>query len=157
MSCCRTMNQSRLNRHCGALWTWNHVRVLLATSGIIFCPKKFSLRIPSWNELVKCTGVMKSFNLIIGECIDLKPALDTCSSDYLPSKIWSYWRKTSQSASDGWFQSLFFVPKCYMLLGQSLRRNVNYSYSEILIQWSSHIVKYSFSEVLIQWRTHSVK
>ena len=71
--------------------------------------------------------------------------------------------KTSQDASEGWFQS-FFVSKCCMLHGQSHRGNdgtsthsVKYSFSEVLIQWSNILVMYSFCQVLIQWSIHSVK
>ena len=65
--------------------------------------------------------------------------------------------KTSQDASDGWFQSFFFVSKCCMLHGQSLRWTVKYSFNEELIQWSTHSMKNSFNEILFEWSTHSVK
>ena len=67
----------------------------------------------------------------------------------------NFLKKLHRMRATGDFKVFFFVSKCCMLHGQSLRRNVKYLFSELLIHWSTHSVEYSFNEVLIQWSTHS--
>ena len=59
-------------------------------------------------------------------------------------------KKTSHDASDGWFQSFsFHSATCCMVRASEEMWGGEYSFSEVLTQWSTHSVKYSLSKILI--------